>query len=145
MMLKALFPVLLIAILICPRDVSGQCNSEATDALCIEKISQENIFVKSYKLNHQKRIDKEYSSVLAKDTEYYLNLCEEGQLSTNVVINVYNTKRKLIASNKTDDSVLPQLSFRCEKTGIYYFEFKASEGASECGLGALSFRRTASH
>ena len=122
-------------------DLRAQCNHEIDDAQCLEQISQSNTFVKSYKLTERKVEDKEFSSVLAKNTQYYLNLCEHGELSNNVVINVYNTKRKLIASNKKKNDILPELSFKCEKTGVYYFEFKASASAADCGIGALSFRR----
>ena len=122
-------------------DLRAQCNHEIDDAQCLEQISQSNTFVKSYKLTQRKVEDKEFSSVLAKNTQYYLNLCEHGELSNNVVINVYNTKRKLIASNKKKNDIHPELSFKCEKTGVYYFEFKASASAADCGIGALSFRR----
>lgn len=142
-MYKTLY-LLLILILLPQAWLEAQCNSDSSDARCIESISQNNTFVKSYKLEHQKQTDKEFSSVLAKDTQYILNLCEDGQISNNVIINVYNTKRKLIASNKTSSSILNELSFRCDKTGVYYFEFKANQAASDCGIGALSFRRLSS-
>ncbi len=122
----------------------GQCDGNSKDARCIEQIRQTNTFVKSYKLNYQLAQQKEFSSVLAKDTQYYLNLCENGEISNNVVINVYNTRRKLIASNKSKDQVTKELSFACDKTGVYYFEFKANDLSTGCGIGALSFRRMSS-
>lgn len=143
-MYRTLFSLLTILLVVSNANLKGQCNSESNDALCIERISQSSTFVKSYKLNHQQEADKEFSSVLAKDTQYYLNLCEDGEVSNQVVINVYNTKRKLIASNKTKSSVLNELSFQCEKTGVYYFEFKANATAANCGIGALSFKRLSS-
>ncbi len=117
--------------------VVGQCNSEMGDAQCVEKITASNTFVKSYKLDGNRTGDVEFSSVLVKDTRYYLNLCEQGIVSHNVEINVYNTKRKLITSNKNDQSILPELSFNCE----YYFVFKKGASSTTCGIGALSFRR----
>lgn len=141
-MFKSFFCLLAVLMALSFSELTGQCNNNTEDAMCIERISQTNTFVKSYKLNNKVQSNKEFSSVLAKDTQYYLNLCEKGRLSTNVVINVYNTKRKLIASNKTKNEVLPELSFECQKTGVYYFEFQANENAADCGIGALSFRRT---
>ena len=140
-MFRLFFIILTVFISCLWVDLKAQCNSDLEDAKCLETISKTNTFVKSYKLTQRKVADKEFSSVLAKNTHYYLNLCEHGELSKNVVINVYNTKRKLIASNKTKNDILPELSFKCDKTGVYYFEFKASESAAECGIGALSFRR----
>ncbi len=122
----------------------AQCNSEGVDALCLEQISKDNIFVKSYKLLPHQFPSKEYSSILARDTEYYINLCEQGKVSSQVEINVYNSKRKLVASNQADDRLLPELSFHCKQTGVYYFEFKATTSAGDCGMGALSFRRLSS-
>ncbi|MDH3710783.1 MAG: hypothetical protein OER04_12885 [Cyclobacteriaceae bacterium] len=141
-MYKTFLSLLTVLTIFAVVDTQAQCTSNTNDALCIERISQNNTFVKSYKLNHRVHSNKEFSSVLAKDTHYYLNLCEDGQVSTNVVINVYNTKRKLIASNQTKNTILPELTFECQKTGVYYLEFKANPGAADCGIGALSFRRT---
>ena len=120
---------------------NSQCHSEAGDAQCVEKITASNTFVKSYRIEGERTSDVEFSSVLVKDTRYYLNLCEEGEVSNNVVINVYDTKRKLITSNQTDQSILPELSFNCDKTGVYYFVFKKGSTTANCGIGALSFRR----
>ena len=122
-------------------NIYGQCGNEAGDIQCVEKITASNTFVKSYKLEAQSG-ETEFSTVLVKDIRYYLNLCEEGEVSNNVVINVYDNRRKLITSNKTDaGSVLSELSFTCEKTGVYYFVFKKGTTSNTCGLGALSFRK----
>lgn len=142
-MLKPLLSLLAV-LLVGSISLYGQCEGNSKDARCIEQIRQSNTFVKSYKLNYKLEQDKEFSSVLAKDTQYYLNLCEGGELSNNVVINVYNTKRKLIASNQHKNEVMKELSFACEKTGVYYFEFKANNPSGQCGIGALSFRRMSS-
>lgn len=122
-------------------NIVGQCNSEANDVRCVEKITASNTFVKSYKLDGARTGDVEFSSVLVKDTQYYLNLCEEGLVSDHVVINVYDRERKLITSNKNDQSILPEISFHCNQTGIYYFVFKKSSASTICGIGALSFSR----
>ncbi len=122
-------------------NVVAQCNSEASDVRCVEKITASNTFVKSYKLDGARTGDVEFSSVLVKDTQYYLNLCEEGLVSDHVVINVYDRERKLVTSNKNDQSILPEISFRCNQTGIYYFVFKKSPASTICGIGALSFSR----
>ena len=121
--------------------VYGQCYSEASDAQCVEKITAANKFVKSYKLDTQSTGDVEYSTVLVKDLRYYLNLCEDGEVSNNVEINVYDTGRKLITSNKSDQSIEPELSFTCPKTGIYYFVFRRGSAPVNCGIGALSFSK----
>ncbi len=120
----------------------SQCYSEANDVQCVEKLTASNKFVKSYKLDVEKTGDVEYSTVLVKDLRYYLNLCEEGEVSNNIEINVFDKGRKLITSNKRDNkSILPELSFTCPKTGIYYFVFKRGDAPSSCGLGALSFSK----
>ena len=119
----------------------GQC-SEANDFQCVEKITSSNSFVKSYKLDALSEGDTEFSTVLVKDIRYYFNLCEEGEVSNNVEINVFDNSRKLVSSNKTDDqSILTELSFTCAKTGVYYFVFKKGSASTACGLGALSFRK----
>lgn len=132
--------VLLCLFMAVSVNIVAQCNSQASDAQCVEKITASNTFVKSYKLDGARTGDVEFSSVLVKDTRYYLNLCEEGVVSDHVVINVYDRERKLITSNKHDQSILPELSFNCDQTGIYYFVFKKSS-VSACGIGALSFSR----
>ena len=136
-----LFTISFFLILAFSPNAFGQCNSEGGDAQCVEKITASKTYVKSYKIDGERNDDVEFSSVLVKDTRYYINLCEEGELSNNVVINVYDTKRKLVSSNKENQTVLPELSFVCENTGVYYFVFKKGNSAANCGIGALSFRR----
>lgn len=119
----------------------GQCHSDTNDVQCLEKLSSSQTFVKSYKLDALRNGDTEFSTVLVKDIRYYLNLCEEGEVSNNVVINVYDANRKMVSSNKSDQSVLSELSFTCDKTGVYYFVFKKGSTSAVCGLGALSFRK----
>ena len=120
----------------------AQCANQASDVQCVEKITSSNTFVKSYKLDAQRNGDTEFSTVLVKDVRYYLNLCEDGAVSNDVVINVYDNNRKLIVSNKTkEQSIDSELSFTCDKTGVYYFIFKEGSAKGTCGLGALSFRK----
>jgi hypothetical protein len=120
----------------------AQCASQASDVQCVEKITASNTFVKSYQLDAQRNGDTEFSTVLVKDVRYYLNLCEDGAVSNDIVINVYDNNRKLIVSNKTkEQSIESELSFTCDKTGVYYFIFKEGSAKGTCGLGALSFRR----
>ena len=133
--------VLLCLLMAFSVKVAGQCDSEASDAQCVEKITSSNTFVKSYKLDGTRTGDVEFSSVLVKDTRYYLNLCEEGVVSNNVEINVYDAKRKLVTTNKNNQLIHPELSFNCDKTGVYYFVFKKGSAYTSCGMGALSFRR----
>lgn len=134
--------VVIFFLLFSGLDMQSQCYSESGDFQCIEKITGANKFVKSYKLDAHRTGDIEYSTVLVKDLRYYLNLCEEGEVTNNVEINVYDTKRKLVTSNKDGDrSTLPELSFTCPRTGIYYFVFKKGQAAANCGIGALSFSK----
>lgn len=97
--------------------------------------------VKSYKLDTYRTGDVEYSTVLVKDLRYYINLCEEGEVSNNVEINVYDTRRKLITTNIENQSILNELSFTCPRTGVYYLVFKRGDAPLNCGLGALSFSK----
>ena len=128
--------------LLCGSQAYSQCHSEGSDVQCVEKITASNTFVKSYKLDGQRTGDIEYSSVLVKDLRYYLNLCEEGEVSKSVEINVYDSNRKLVSSNKPDNqSILAELSFTCPKTGVYYFVFRKGNTSANCGIGALSFSK----
>ena len=137
------YSILLIFLAIfCGQSALCQCQTEASDSQCVERITASNKFVKSYKLNAKQTGDIEYSTVLVKDLRYYLNLCEEGEVSNSVEISVYDTKRKFVTSNKgNDQAILPELSFTCPKTGIYYFVFKKGTASANCGIGALSFSK----
>jgi hypothetical protein len=108
----------------------------------VERVTAANKMVKSYKLDTYRTGDVEYSTVLVKDLRYYINLCEEGEESNSVEINVYDTERKLVTTNKEQDqSILNELSFTCPRTGVYYVVFKRGDTPLSCGLGALSFRK----
>jgi len=120
----------------------SQCHSEANDVQCVERITAANKIVRSYKLDAYSPGNIEYSTVLVKDLRYYVNLCEEGEVSNNIEINVYDTRRKLVTTNKDgDQSILTELSFTCPKTGVYYLVFKRRDAPFNCGLGALSFSK----
>jgi hypothetical protein len=131
-----------LLIVFCGLQAVGQCHTEGSDVLCIEKITAANTYVKSYKLDAQRAGDVEYSTVLVKDLRYYLNLCEEGEVSNSIEIDVYDSNRKLVKSNKSGgQSILTELSFTCPRTGVYYFVFKKGSANPNCGIGALSFSR----
>ena len=136
------YSIVILLLLFFKVEAISQCHSEANDVQCVERITAANKMVKSYKLDTYSSGDIEYSTVLVKDLRYYINLCEEGEVSNNVEINVYDTRRKLITSNKEgDQSIQTELSFTCPKTGVYYLVFKRGEAPFSCGLGALSFSK----
>ena len=134
--------LLVMASLLSWNTASGQCEADKDAALCIKMKTEGYHMVKSYKLDGQSNPGPiEISSVLAKDTDYYISTCESGQISDQIVVTIYNSKRKKIKSNSEGGTIASSLTFNCKTTGVYYITYTHEESKAFCGLSAVSFKK----
>jgi hypothetical protein len=84
----------------------------------------------------------EYSYVFSKDTNYMLVLCNKDGSSPSVLVTLFDSNRKEIASNldKKTGKHYPAIVFNCKATGIYYLKFTFSD-QSECCVSVLAFKK----
>jgi len=120
----------------------AQCDADKDTALCIKMKNEGYHMVKSFKLDGESNPGTiEVSSVFAKDTSYSISTCESGQASKQIVVTIYNSKRKEIASNNNQGNISPTLNFTCKTTGVYYVTYEHEQSRAYCGLSAVSFKR----
>ncbi|MGI9553195.1 MAG: hypothetical protein ACR2MT_18455 [Aurantibacter sp.] len=122
--------------------VQAQCDADKDAALCIKMENEGYHMVKSFKLDGESNPGTiEVSSVFAKNIDYSINTCESGQVSDQIVVTIYDSKRKKIASNNEDGNISPTLNFTCKNTGVYYVTYEHEKSRAYCGLSAVSFKR----
>ena len=115
----------------------SQCNSDE----CIGKINSGYTFLKSYKV--EKVGDQlEYSYVFSKETNYMLVMCNGGGSGQNIIVTMFDSNRKEIATNhdKKNNKIYSALAYQCKATGIYYLRFSFVD-KPECLVSVLAFKK----
>lgn len=118
----------------------SQCNPTELLDTCPANIPNGFTFVKSYELNaiqsSTKRIEKSY--VFSKDMTYSLAMCKGDP---NVIVKIFDSSRKEVATNFYENKFLPTFGFRCGATGIYYMAFSFDKSEKECAAAVLAFKK----
>ena len=120
----------------------AQCNSSEFSQKCITKVQDGFTFLKSFEINPDKmsRDKIEYSYVFSKDTNYFLNVCSEGD-DNGIIVTIYDANRKVASTNYVNNKFFPAIVFSCKSTGIYYISYTFNKNPGECGGSVLAFRR----
>jgi hypothetical protein len=120
----------------------AQCNSSEFSQKCITKVQEGYTFLKSFEINPDKmsRDKIEYSYVFSKDTNYFLNVCSEGD-DNGIIVTIYDANRKVASTNYVNNKFFPAIVFSCKSTGIYYISYTFNKNPGECGGSVLAFRR----
>jgi hypothetical protein len=119
----------------------SQCNPTELVEACPGNIPNGFTFVKSYELNsvghNEKKVEKSY--VFSKDMTYSLAMCKGDP--TNVIVKIFDSNRKEVATNFYENKVLPTFGFKCGATGIYYMAFSFAKAEKDCGAAVLAFKK----
>jgi len=127
---------ILVALSVISIDGYSQCKTDE----CVAKINSGYTFLKTYQMS-QVGDQLEYSYVLSKDTNYMLVMCNGGG-TQNIIVTLYDSKRKEIATNQDKGSgkIYPAIAYLCKATGIYYLRFSFID-KPECCVSVLAFKR----
>ncbi|MGD1894076.1 MAG: hypothetical protein ACFB15_26210 [Cyclobacteriaceae bacterium] len=143
--MKAIVVVLSIAfsILLSVEEVKAQCDPSVYTEACIPQLAEGFNFVKSYEINGEGGAkDKiEYSYVFAKGTQYFLNICAEGDQTDGIVVSLYDSNRKKVGTSYANGNFNRGIIYPCNATGIYYITFTFEGSQSHCGGAVLGFKR----
>jgi hypothetical protein len=126
----------MIALCMMSERVCAQCKTDE----CVAKVNEGYTFLKTYQI--QKVGDQmEYSYVFSKETNYMLVMCNGGG-TQNIIVNLYDANRKLIATNydKVNNKIFPAIVYKCQATGIYYMRFSFLD-KPECCVSVLAFKK----
>lgn len=126
------------------------CEQDAFLDECASRLEDFN-FLKAYRLNVsnlKKGKDSKkasYSYVFSKNSTYIITVCSgsEEQNGTQMVANLYDRNKKLIASSydRRKRKHYPAIAFKCTATGVYYLEYTFIGEGDGCGVSILGFKR----
>ncbi len=133
----------IIALALSASLTSAQCGADAKANECISTLQDGFTFLKTFKVDGQAgaRPKVEYSYVFSKDTQYFLNICNDGEDTDGIVVTMYDSKRQMISTNFNNGKYYKGLVYPCNATGIYYITFTFQESQNYCGGSVLGFKR----
>lgn len=121
----------------------AQCAPSAHTNTCITELVDGFNFVKSYDINGEVGTKEkiEYSYVFAKGTQYFMNICAEGDGTDGIVLSLYDSNRKKVGTSYANGSFNKGIIYPCNATGIYYITFTFEGSQKHCGGAVLGFKR----
>ncbi len=122
---------------------NAQCNSEQFANACVPKLAENGFnFLKTYKINGEKDLTKvEYSYVFTKGTQYMVAIADQSQGDNAIMVTIYDSERRKVASNKVKGNLLSGMIYPCNATGIYYLQYTFEGPSERCGGSALGFKK----
>jgi len=134
--------VIILVTFITPK-LRGQCNSSLYTEVSIKSMPDNFTFLKTFKIDGRAGAAEkvEYSYVFSKDTHYSLNIATEGEEVDGIIVNMYDSNRKKVATNYVKGDIYAGIEYPCNATGIYYITFTFENSERFCGGSALGFRR----
>jgi hypothetical protein len=125
------------------NSANGQCDPKLYTTKCVNEVKEGFTFLKSFNVDGKNgtREKVEYSYVFSKDTQYYLNICDEGGMTDGIVVTIYDAKRRVASTNFANEKIFPGIIFACKSTGIYYITFTFDNAESYCGGSVLAFKK----
>lgn len=121
----------------------AQCDPTAHTGACIPQLADGFNFVKSYEINGEggAKEKNEFSYVFARGTQYFLNICAEGEETDGIIVNLYDSNRKKVGTSYANGSFNKGIIYPCNTTGIYYITFTFEGSKNYCGGAVLGFKR----
>jgi hypothetical protein len=121
----------------------AQCDFSKLSQECISKVHDGFIYIKSFEVDGQngKKKKVEYSYVMTKETQYYLNICTPGNDPDGIIVTIYDAQRNQVSTNYADGKFYEALIFHCNTTGIYYISFTFNGSVNFCGDSVLAFKK----
>lgn len=125
------------------QTANAQCSPDEWVSLCIPKLTGDFNFLKSYQIDGQggERPKIEYSYVFTKGTQYMINICADGADTDGVVVTLYNSDRKQLATSLINGQYISAIAYPCNSTGIYYLTYTFEDSNKYCGGSVLGFKR----
>lgn len=133
----------ILALVFSASFANAQCAADAQANACISKLQDGFTFLKTFKVDGQggAKAKVEYSYVFSKDTQYFLNICNDGANTDGIVVTMYDSKRQMVSTNFNNGKFYPGMVYPCNATGIYYITFTFQDSQNHCGGSVLGFKR----
>jgi hypothetical protein len=120
---------------------SAQCPTEN----CATKLG-DFTYIKSVTIDPGKTQTRphQYSYLFSKGSTYMILICDQSIKGSRLLVNIYDSNRKLVATNHVKKKFYDSVTLPCNATGIYYIESYYENSKDACGVNILGFTRTAS-
>jgi len=135
--------IIVISFILSASVADAQCSADAKANACISNLQDGFTFLKTFKVDGQggAKAKVEYSYVFSKNTQYFLNICNDGDGTDGIIVTMYDSKRQMISTNFNKGKFYPGLIYPCNATGIYYITFTFQDSQNHCGGSVLGFKR----
>lgn len=147
MMKRMLIPIVMLACFLVfgTGDANAQCNAKQYEQSNLIRMPS------GFKHKHTFEIDKsvvdakgevEMTFILNKGTLYMLNMSNFRGEEKNIVIELYNQRKELVAVNFNEATgrYWP-IGYACPESGVHYIKFRFKGTDNYCGIGVLAERR----
>jgi hypothetical protein len=137
------FSIPAVLFLLIATNADAQCDFNTQSQRCIKDLHDGFIYIKSFEVDGRngEREKIEYSYVMTRDTQYYLNICTPESNSDGIIVTIYDSQRNPVSSNYADGKFYEALIFQCSATGIYYLTFTFDGSKNFCGSSVLAFKK----
>jgi hypothetical protein len=87
----------------------------------------------------------EYKYMFTKGSTYLISLCNDDLGHNNLVVEVYNRNKRLVASSyvKSRDKHYKKIFFPCSASGTYYLKYYYKNNKPSCGISVVAVRNQA--
>jgi hypothetical protein len=123
----------------------AQCDADTYTSKLIEKMPEGYAFLKSYKIDGENgaKAKMEFPYIFSKDSNYMITLGNKELELKGVLLNLYDSNRKLVATNQDPGSkkFYSGVSYKCASTGVYYLTFSFESTKESCAAAVLGFKR----
>ncbi len=132
-----------VSLVLFMTQAKAQCDPVAYTDACVPQLADGFNFVKSYEIDGAggSKDKIEYSYVFAKGTQYFMNICAEGESTDGIVLSLYDSNRKKVGTSYANGNFNRGIIYPCNATGIYYITFTFETSKNHCGGAVLGFKR----
>ena len=141
MYIKITLNLLALPLIFFCNSVLAQCPTDN----CAGKLG-DFTFIKSVPIDPGKTENKphQYSYLFSKGSTYMILICDQSIKGSRLLVNIYDSNRKLVATNHVKKKYYNSLTLPINATGIYYIESYYESSKDACGVNIIGFTRTAS-
>ncbi|MCG8476387.1 MAG: hypothetical protein MI784_13045 [Cytophagales bacterium] len=124
--------------------LAQDCEIDQYTKECQANLQDNYIYLKTFKIDElnpsKKKVQHTY--VFSKGKQYSLNICSETSANQEgVVVNLYNSRRKLLGSNYSKGKYQDKIVYTCGATGLYYIVYTYNGDSKKlCGSSVLGMK-----
>jgi hypothetical protein len=144
-LVKSIWAFVIISTLSFSFEIFAKCNFNDMKPN-LNEVENDYIYIKSHNIEYKGRKDNQkniYKVLLTSGKVYKINVFDENQKGSKMIVTLYDQKDKELFSNYLPQtkSYFTSLLYDCKQTGIYYLGFHFQEEVPGCGIASLSFKK----